>query len=96
LEKRQPTLSGARFWNRKKSSGTARRGDSYEDPAVGHVTKNERGVPWVSTVTLSPRIAFSGTKQPTAEQLDHLHHQAHEQCFIANSVKTDIRVQSVS
>jgi organic hydroperoxide reductase OsmC/OhrA len=68
--------------------------DSYEDPAVGHMTKNERGIPWVSSVTLSPRILFSGTKQPSAEQLDELHHKAHEQCFIANSVKTDIRVQS--
>jgi organic hydroperoxide reductase OsmC/OhrA len=70
--------------------------DSYEDAAVGLMTKNEKGVPWVSTVTLSPRIAFTGEKRPTAEQLEHLHHQAHEQCFIANSVKTDIRVQSVT
>ena len=69
--------------------------DSYEDAAVGQVTKNERGVPWVSTITLSPRIAFSGTKQPTTEQLDQLHHHAHEQCFIANSVKTAIHVRSV-
>ena len=68
--------------------------DSYSDEAVGKTTKNEKGVPWVSTVTLHPKIVFSGDKMPTAEQLDHLHHLAHEQCFIANSVKTEIIVQS--
>jgi organic hydroperoxide reductase OsmC/OhrA len=69
--------------------------DSYDDAAVGLMSKNERGIPWVSTVTLSPRIVFTGEKRPTAEQVEHLHHQAHEQCFIANSVKTDIRVQPI-
>jgi organic hydroperoxide reductase OsmC/OhrA len=68
--------------------------DSYDDEAVGHMTKNERGVPWVSSVTLKPRIVYSGAKRPTPEQEEHLHHQSHEQCFIANSVKTDIQVDS--
>ena len=66
--------------------------DSYEDNAIGVMTKNERGVPWVSTVTLHPKIAWSGDKLPAPADLDRLHHQAHEQCFIANSVKTDIQV----
>ena len=68
--------------------------DSYEDDAVGVLTKNERGVPWISAVTLRPRIAWSGDKLPTPADLDRLHHKAHEQCFIANSVKTAITVQS--
>jgi organic hydroperoxide reductase OsmC/OhrA len=68
--------------------------DSYDDAAVGLMTKNDRGVPWVSTVTLSPRIAYGGAKRPTASEEEHLHHQSHEQCFIANSVKTDIVVKS--
>lgn len=68
--------------------------DSYEDIAVGMMSKNERGVAWVSTVTLSPRIVFSGAKRPSAQETDHLHHESHEQCFIANSVKTDIRVRA--
>ena len=68
--------------------------DSYEDEAVGVMTKNERGVPWVSTVTLRPRLAWSGDKQPTPAVLERLHHAAHEQCFIANSVKTEIVVQA--
>ena len=67
--------------------------DGYEDHAVGTVTKSGRGAtPWVSQVTLSPRIAWGGMKQPTEAEEEHLHHQAHEQCFIAQSVKTEITV----
>src|SRR5215471_6967688 len=68
---------------------------SYEDEAVGVMTKNERGVPWVSTVTLQPRITYAGPKVPTTEEQEALHHAAHEQCFIANSVKTEVKVESV-
>jgi len=68
--------------------------DSYDDAAVGLMTKNDRGVPWVSTVTLSPRIVYGGSKRPTVSEEEHLHHQSHEQCFIANSVKTEIVVKS--
>lgn len=69
--------------------------DSYADEAIGHMTRNEKGIPWVGTVVLNPRIAFSGRRIPTAEELEHLHHQAHEQCFIANSIKTEIKVNTV-
>jgi organic hydroperoxide reductase OsmC/OhrA len=65
---------------------------NYEDEAVGVMTKNERGVPWVSTVTLHPRITYAGSKTPTPEEVNQLHHAAHEGCFIANSVKTDVQV----
>ena len=68
--------------------------DSYEDNAIGVMTKNERGVPWMSKVTLRPRIAWSGEKLPTSADLDHLHHAAHEQCYIANSIKTDVVVET--
>lgn len=67
--------------------------ESYEDRAVGVMTKNERGQMWVSKVTLRPAINWSGEKVPTASEIDHLHHEAHEQCFIANSVKTEITVE---
>ena len=67
--------------------------DAYEDHAVGTVTKSARGAtPWVSQVTLTPRIAWGGAKQPTDAEAAHLHHEAHEQCFIAQSVKTEITV----
>ena len=68
--------------------------DSYEDEAVGVMTKNERGALWVSKVTLRPRIVWSGEKLPAAADLDHLHHAAHEQCFIANSIKTEVLVEA--
>lgn len=68
--------------------------DSYDDDAVGTMTKNERGKLFVSRVALRPRIAFSGAKQPSAAQLDELHHHAHEECYIANSVLTEVVVEA--
>ena len=70
--------------------------DTYEDEAVGVMTKNEKGVPWVSAVTLRPKISYSGPKLPTPADVKRLHHLAHEQCFIANSVKTEIIVAEAS
>lgn len=67
---------------------------SYEDEAVGTVTKNEGGVPWVSSVVLNPRVEYREGASPTAEQEAQLHHRAHEGCFISNSVKSEIRVGS--
>jgi organic hydroperoxide reductase OsmC/OhrA len=55
------------------------------------VTKNEKRNPWVSLVELHLRIEY-GDKKPTADEEERLHHAAHESCFIANSVKTEIRV----
>jgi organic hydroperoxide reductase OsmC/OhrA len=67
--------------------------DSYHDEAVGEMTKNERGVAWVSEVRLRPWIVYSGDTPPTPADEDELHHLAHEQCFIANSVKTRVTVE---
>jgi organic hydroperoxide reductase OsmC/OhrA len=67
--------------------------DNYADDAVGEMTKNEHGKLWVSKVTLSPRITFTGDKRPSPAQLDELHHLAHEECYIANSVKSEVVVQ---
>ena len=66
---------------------------SYEDQAVGIMTKNEQGVPWVSKVVLRPQITFSGAKTPDADELQKMHAAAHHGCFIANSVKTEIVVE---
>ncbi|HMJ12093.1 MAG TPA: OsmC family protein [Polyangiaceae bacterium] len=65
---------------------------AYEDEAVGVMTKNERRVPWVSAVTLRPRIRY-GARTPDPAQESRLHELAHEQCFISNSVKTAIVVE---
>jgi organic hydroperoxide reductase OsmC/OhrA len=64
----------------------------YRDEAEGVMTPNATGELWVSKVTLHPRITYDGA-QPTDEQRDHMHHRAHEICFIANSVKTEIVVE---
>lgn len=64
---------------------------SYQDDAVGVMTKNERGKAWISKVTLRPQIEWI-EKTPTAAELDELHHAAHDDCFIANSVNTEIVV----
>lgn len=66
--------------------------DNYRDEAVGVMTKNQKGVPWVSSITLHPQIAYSGEKLPAPEDEERLHHLAHEQCFIANSIKTAVTV----
>ena len=67
--------------------------DSYTDDAVGFMEKNTEGKLAITRVVLRPRIVFSGVRQPTTEQVDELHHIAHAECFIANSVKTEIVVE---
>jgi organic hydroperoxide reductase OsmC/OhrA len=64
----------------------------YRDDAEGVMEKNAAGQLWVSKVTLRPEIAFDGAA-PSPEQRDHLHHAAHEMCFIANSVQTEVVVE---
>lgn len=68
--------------------------DRYRDAAEGVMTKNAAGKLWVSLVTLRPQVTFAEGRGPTAEALDALHHRAHEECFIANSVRTEVRVIS--
>jgi organic hydroperoxide reductase OsmC/OhrA len=70
--------------------------DRYEDSAVGVLERNAERRFAMTTVTLRPRIAFSGAKLPTPEELEQLHHKAHEECYIANSVKTEVRVAPAS
>src|SRR4030095_5139313 len=68
--------------------------ETYEDRAEGIVAKNEEGKMAVVSVTLHPKISFSGEKIPSSEEIDQIHHQAHEACFIANSVTTNIQIIS--
>ncbi len=67
--------------------------DRYRDEAVGILAKNESGKLAMTRVTLRPETHFSGDNQPTHDELLALHHQAHEKCFIASSVKTDVRCE---
>lgn len=65
--------------------------DRYEDSAVGYLEKNKAGRLAVTHVELCPEVAF-GDSAPSREELARLHQQAHEQCFIANSVRTKISI----
>jgi organic hydroperoxide reductase OsmC/OhrA len=67
--------------------------ESYRDEAVGFMEKNAEGRLAITRVTLRPEIKFGGELIPTADELAQLHHAAHEECYIANSVKTDVRVE---
>jgi organic hydroperoxide reductase OsmC/OhrA len=66
--------------------------DRYDDTAEGIMGKNDKGRFFVKTVTLRPRIAWGGDKRPSTEELDAMHHAAHNDCFIANSVITEVKV----
>ncbi|CAN7418242.1 OsmC family protein [Polaromonas sp. LjRoot131] len=69
--------------------------DRYFDAATGVMEKNAEGRVAMTVVTLHPEVTFSGERQPSREELDKLHHDAHEACFIANSVKTEVRCEPV-
>ncbi len=64
--------------------------DSYIDEAVGHLEKGESGKPEITRVELHPKITFAPGSEVSPETLDELHHKSHAECFLANSVKTEI------
>jgi len=79
-------------------SVAARRGfvvDSYRDEAVGVLAKDSSGKLAMTRVTLRPQVQFAGDKRPSTDELGVMHHESHEQCFIASSVKTDVRCEPV-
>jgi len=67
--------------------------DRYADEAFGVMEKNAAGKLAFTRITLRPRIEFGGTKPPSAAELAALHHAAHEECFIANSLKCEVVVE---
>ncbi len=67
---------------------------SYTDNAVGEMAATENGSQWVSRITLDPQIEWIGDV-PNAEQLADLHHRAHDGCFIANSIKSEIILKGI-
>ncbi len=66
--------------------------ESYVDQAEGVVEKNSEGKMAMTTVTLHPEVKFVSDNIPTAEEIEQLHHLAHENCFIANSVNCSIEI----
>jgi organic hydroperoxide reductase OsmC/OhrA len=66
--------------------------ETYEDKAEGIMSKNESGQMVMADIILKPKIIFSGPNIPTAEQINSLHDSAHKKCYLANSVKSTIKV----
>jgi organic hydroperoxide reductase OsmC/OhrA len=69
--------------------------DRYRDQASGILEKNPAGKLWMSVVTLHPEVQFSGELLPTPQQIEDMHHSAHAECYIANSVSSQVRVEPV-
>jgi organic hydroperoxide reductase OsmC/OhrA len=76
----------------------ARRGfrvDDYADEAVGTMARNAEGKLAMTRVVLHPRVVFSGDPRPGPEDLEAMHHEAHAECFIANSVTSEVACEPV-
>jgi organic hydroperoxide reductase OsmC/OhrA len=67
--------------------------DAYEDEAEGVMQAGPDGRAWMARVTLKPHVVFTGDKRPRRADVDALHRRAHEACYIANSVKSEVRVE---
>jgi organic hydroperoxide reductase OsmC/OhrA len=68
--------------------------DAYEDQAIGHLEKNSDGKLAITRVTLRPKITFPQGKVPHSKALMEMHQRAHEDCFIANSVKSEVTIEA--
>lgn len=67
--------------------------DTYDDDAVGKLDKGASGKFWMANVTLRPRVRFAAGVNVDNATLNDIHHRAHEECFIANSVTTHVAVE---
>ncbi|HBE17952.1 MAG TPA: peroxiredoxin [Cyanobacteria bacterium UBA11149] len=69
--------------------------NSYQDRAIGLLSKGENGQLAITRVNLHPQIIFAEDNLPTAKQIEEMHEEAHRSCFIANSVKTEIIIEGL-
>ena len=69
--------------------------DDYRDAAVGRMDRNAEGRTAMTLVTLRPAVSFGGARRPDAAEIERLHHAAHDECYIANSVKTTVRCEPI-
>lgn len=69
--------------------------DTYKDDAIGVMEKADDGKLSITRVTLRPTVHYSGDTRPTADQDADIHHEAHGECFIARSVKTEVLCEPV-
>jgi organic hydroperoxide reductase OsmC/OhrA len=68
--------------------------ERYQDQAVGEMAQNKAGKDFMAKVTLNPHVVFQGEARPSEEDVAALHHRAHEECYLANSVKSEVVVGS--
>ena len=78
------------LWFLSLAAGGGWRVDHYEDDAEGVMARNAEGRVAITRVTLRPAVAFGGERTPDRAAIEQLHHEAHERCFIASSVRTEI------
>ena len=69
--------------------------DDYRDDASGVLARNAQRQMVMTVITLRPVVHFSGTGRPDNAEVQRLHHEAHAACFLANSVKTEVRCEPV-
>ena len=81
------------LWFLSLAAGSGWRVDDYSDDAAGVMGRNAAGRTAMVRVTLRPRVAFSGERLPARADILQLHHRAHDECFIANSVTTEVRCE---
>jgi organic hydroperoxide reductase OsmC/OhrA len=81
------------LWFLGIAAGRGFRVDSYRDAARGVMARDADGRMAMTVVTLHPRVEFSGAVLPTRADIDAMHHEAHEECYIANSVRTAVRCE---
>lgn len=68
--------------------------DAYADDAVGYLDKDADGRQFMARIELRPKIDFASERLPASEEIEALHHRAHEACYVANSLRTEIRVRA--
>jgi organic hydroperoxide reductase OsmC/OhrA len=81
------------LWFLSLAAGAGWRVDDYEDEASGSMGRNAAGKTAMLSVTLHPRVRFSGEHLPSRAEVRQLHERAHEECFIANSVTTAVHIE---
>lgn len=67
--------------------------EQYIDHATGFMEKDEDGKNFIKRVILAPQIQFSESAQPAEDEISDIHHRSHKQCFIANSIKSEVIIQ---
>ncbi|MGH7725622.1 MAG: OsmC family protein [Candidatus Eiseniibacteriota bacterium] len=69
--------------------------EAYRDEAVGVLERDASGKMWMARVTLRPEVKFDADSRPSEDVQTAIHHESHDECFIARSVKTDVRCEPI-